>query len=441
MRFFLYRFETSGMRNIAKPLVLNFHDAKIPKNLEVKTTNVKSIYGTNGSGKTSILLSLLLLKSVATNSRYLSFSDDYLSSHLSFLGIPFHAKVYFACYDEEKENEITDFLSYEIVLKSDAGHWSLAEEKICKIIGNSINRSEKPVFEAKEGEICFLPKDLSETVLNDLKDKLHNLLLSSSFVSNSERAESGSELRRIVDLIKSFFGSLSIFVEDQNVPFNPQNILRSTEAMRKAVDAMEQAQKGLSFNFLELPGYDIVSMKDDLPKLRESITHLRDFVHLFKPSLREIEISEKPVGPFVVCNLVFVYEDYSVALSLESKGIRRIVNLFQMLEKVAKGGIGFFDELDASIHEVYLEKLISFFASYSEGQLVFTSQNIAPMRALENSKHAIDFISDQGEHEEWTRHSRYKASRLYPEGMIAGNPFNVHDYTFYRIFLGEGEMK
>ena len=58
------------------------------------------------------------------------------------------------------------------------------------------------------------------------------------------------------------------------------------------------------------------------------------------------------------------------------------------------------------------------------------------MRALENGKHAIDFLSDQGERREWTRHSRYRASRLYHDGMIAGNPFNVEDHTFYRIFFG-----
>lgn len=123
-------------------------------------------------------------------------------------------------------------------------------------------------------------------------------------------------------------------------------------------------------------------------------------------------------------------------LSLESRGIRKIISLYEKLESVARGGIGFIDDLDASIHEVYLEKLVSFFTSYSEGQLVFTSNSLAPMRALEKGKHAIDFLSDQGDHEEWTRHSRYRASRLYHDGMIAGNPFNVEDYTFYRIFFG-----
>ena len=441
MRFFLYRFETSGMRNIAKPLVLNFHDAKIPEKLDIKATNVKSIYGTNGSGKTSILLSLLLLKNVALNLRYLGNSDGYLNSHLSFLGIPFHAKVYFACYDEEKENEITDVLSYEIVLKSDARHWNLVEEKICKIVGDSINRNERTVFEAKNGEISFLPAYLTEKARSELKEKFHNLLLSSSLVSRSEEIEIGTGLRRNANLVGQFFGSLSIFVEDQNISFGPDDFLRSTNSIQQALDTMKEAIKNLPFNPLEIPGADILILKTNFPKLKESVSRLKEFVRLFKPSLKDIEINEKPIGPLFACNLVFVYENYSVALSLESKGIKRIVNLFRNLEDVARGGVGFFDELDASIHEVYLEKLISFFASYSEGQLVFTSQNIAPMRALENSKHAIDFISDQGEHEEWTRHSRYKASRLYPEGMIAGNPFNVHDYTFYRIFLGEGGMK
>ena len=51
IRFFLYRFETSGLRNIGKPLVLGFHDAKIPKKLDLKATNGKGVFGPNGSGR------------------------------------------------------------------------------------------------------------------------------------------------------------------------------------------------------------------------------------------------------------------------------------------------------------------------------------------------------------------------------------------------------
>ena len=196
MRFFLYRFETSGMRNIAKPLVLNFHDAKIPKHLDPRSTNVKALYGTNGSGKTSILLSLLLLKNVALDLRYLGNSDGYLNRHLSFLGIPFRAKVYLACYDEEKDNEIVDFLSYEIVLKSESRHWSLVKERICRISGGSINRNERVVFEAENGEISFLPADFSDNEASELREKLHNLLLSSSLVSRAEQIKEGTDLRR-----------------------------------------------------------------------------------------------------------------------------------------------------------------------------------------------------------------------------------------------------
>lgn len=59
-------------------------------------------------------------ENIATDLDYLSRSGDYLNSNLSFLGMPFQAKAYFACYDEEKENEITNFLAYQVMLKKEA---------------------------------------------------------------------------------------------------------------------------------------------------------------------------------------------------------------------------------------------------------------------------------------------------------------------------------
>lgn len=413
MRFFLYRFETSGLRNIGKPLVLGFHDAKIPKKLDLKATNVKGIFGPNGSGKTSILLSLLLLKNIATDSAYLSKSGDYLNSNLSFLGMPFQAKVYFACYDEEKDNEITNLLAYEVMLKKEPGHWHLVKESISTFTGNSINRNERVLFETRDGEISMTPRGLTDKGQADLKERLWNRLTFSSLVSLSESLKDDTELKRIAGLVKTFFRSLSIFMDEQNT-FNPGDVSK----MEAGIVNEAQSKMGDAKN---------------------TLCRVKEFIRLFKPSLQDIVVNEKPYISLNTCNLTFVYEDYSVPLYLESRGIRRIVSLYEKLESVARGGIGFIDDLDASIHEVYLEKLVAFFVSYSEGQLVFTSNSLAPMRALENGKHAIDFLSDQGDHEEWTRHSRYRASRLYHDGMIAGNPFNVEDYTFYRIFFGNGK--
>ena len=410
MRFFLYRFETSGLHNIGKPLVLSFHDAKIPKKLDLKTTNVKGVFGPNGSGKTSILLSLLLLKNIATDSAYLSKSGDYLNSSLSFIGTPFQAKVYFACYDEEKENKITDLLAYEVLLNKEAGYWRLVKESISTFTGNSINRNERVLFETRDGEISMMPRGVSGKDQAVLKERLWNRLASSSLVSLSESFKDDTELKRIAGLVKTFFRSLAIFIDEQNA-FNAGDMSK-TEA-----GIVNEAQSKIG------------DVKDRLCRVKE-------FIRLFKPNLKDIIVNENQFDSLYPFDFTFVYEDYSVPLSLESRGIRKIISLYEKLEGVAMGGIGFIDGLDASIHEVYLEKLVAFFMSYSEGQLVFTSNSLAPMRALEKGKHAIDFLSDQGDHEEWTRHSRYRASRLYHDGMIAGNPFNVEDYTFYRIFFG-----
>ena len=52
-----------------------------------------------------------------------------------------------------------------------------------------------------------------------------------------------------------------------------------------------------------------------------------------------------------------IYKDYTLDQEFESRGIKKIMELFEYLDMSADGQITFIDELDANINDVYLDKL------------------------------------------------------------------------------------
>ena len=64
MNFNLYRFETYGMKNIQELITIDFCPLTVDKKSKKKNSKVKSIYGTNGVGKSAIMNSVYLYKQI-----------------------------------------------------------------------------------------------------------------------------------------------------------------------------------------------------------------------------------------------------------------------------------------------------------------------------------------------------------------------------------------
>ena len=128
-----------------------------------------------------------------------------------------------------------------------------------------------------------------------------------------------------------------------------------------------------------------------------------------------------------------VYDGYSIDKEFESRGIRKLMELFNCLDAASKGGIVFIDELDANINDIYLDKLIEFFQLYGIGQLCFTAHNLSPMALLKKNSYAIDFISSINTVHTWTRDGNLRPDNAYKNGFIEDSPFNVDASDFIGI--------
>lgn len=75
------------------------------------------------------------------------------------------------------------------------------------------------------------------------------------------------------------------------------------------------------------------------------------FVQIFKPELCDIAIEKKDYDQFYKYNLRMIYKDYTLDQEFESRGIKKIMELFEYLDMSADGQITFIDELDANIND------------------------------------------------------------------------------------------
>ena len=131
-----------------------------------------------------------------------------------------------------------------------------------------------------------------------------------------------------------------------------------------------------------------------------------------------------------------VYEDYTLDKEFESRGIKKLMDLFNFLDAASTGAIVFIDELDSNINDVYLDKLIEYFVYYGRGQLCFTSHNLSPMSVLKGNKNSINFISSINTVHVWANSGNLNPENAYKNGFIEDSPFNVDASDFLGI-LGE----
>lgn len=198
-----------------------------------------------------------------------------------------------------------------------------------------------------------------------------------------------------------------------------------------------ERRKQMQWEMLQGAERNVLIPKTFYDIYKERITRLKMFIQIFKPELVDIEIEKKDYNQFYQCNLKMVYEDYTLDREFESRGIKKLMGLFDYLDGANKGYIIFIDELDSNINDVYLDKIIEFFKLYGNGQLCFTSHNLSPMSVLKGNKNAITFISSMNTVHTWTNSGNLSPENAYKNGFIEDSPFNVDASDFLGILGGD----
>ena len=420
MKIFMLSFKVNGVKNIEKDIEINFYN-KTLKRFSPCGSNIKGIFGPNGIGKTSIIKGMDILRKISLNDNYLT--NDF---NLIILDKIINKKI------EKASLEIEFLVIDEKKKKSRYVHSitiAITSPKEIKILFENIKKKD-PNTDQVVGEIL-----IENGIIKN--DSLHKDDLKSEIVDITKNL---LEKRSIVNIVKPSVLK-SIDLEKIRYFYRKLHIKIDREDSHLGYALMDNPLKDdIPFND-SIGNYDMIISKNNLPIFEDYLRRMTEFLKIFKPNLRYIEYEKKEGKEEYYINILFVYYDYKVNYEFESMGIKNLFSLFTYFRALSEDEVVVIDEIDTSIHDIYLNKLIEFFAVDGKGQLVFTAHNITLLQTLKKYKHSIDFINENMEVVSWIKNGNSSPFKSYKDGYIKGLPFNIKEYDFLEIFSQESDVE
>ena len=444
MKTALLRMETAGMKGIKDWVSLDFYSKKTLSNFKLDDDNVRVLYGPNGVGKSSIMLSAYFIKQIVGNPSFIaSLTRDSYTKLINKERGRFDVVFYFASNDE-KANKWLGF-RYSLTLNMDESSPYIQKEKLERLVGVRWMDNYQTVLENENGNLLSFLAEKGEDMISNFKEYSKNVsreksiltLFSSFFVKNNKRyvdyfveEERSKDAFAIVSAIR-FFRNLNVYVNPSDLPkIRPDE--KDIDSFLKSITREEflSAARDISLGDED---YDFVPIKEK-ENYMEMIKRMKTFLQIFKSNIKDIRIDETIQRDKIRCRKIFVYPNYEVDYEFESTGIKNLSKMFSLLDFAADGGTVFIDEFDANISGVYLRKLVEYMNSYGKGQLFFTAHSLDPMVSLSDKRKALFFLGVDNKVTTWTKNGHYKPYNLYPEGMIEGAPFNIESFDFLKCF-------
>ena len=431
------------MKNISSPITLSFYGKTNLSRIRYEGKNVFAVYGSNGMGKSSIILSVLFAKGLMTVPNYLATdrAKNIIKMFLNKETKSFSIELLFAVYDEKNQNKTKGIFSYQLELDvSEDNRATIVYESINRVKENRISGNRECIFCADHGSVTVNSKNDSK-VGEFIKEKTMNLLSSSTFISQisqilREYSKGKDDKAEVPEIIFSaanvfiFAANLYVHLEDED----ENKINQSAEESIEYLKGLNPDDiKNMLIQGMKASGGDNVVKKSDFERFKSYVDKLYEFLHLFKPSLQRIDIETKEDKDLYYCSKTLVYPNSRISESCESTGIKKLINLYTYFETASSGSIVLIDELDANISGPYLNALIQYFLMYGKGQLIFTAHSMEPMKVL-GKRNSIFFIGEDNFVSSWANSGHSKPYILYPEGMIKGSPFNIQPFDYLSVF-------
>ena len=433
---YILNLRVCGIKNIETPIELNFYKKTINNDFDPDKYRIKAIYGENGSGKTAIISSVKMLHNLLTNKSYLADNDTQkklVEMVNKKTGKGFIETEFFLDFEDIKL-----ILKYYIAFAvKDDERLYITEECLEEKNGKYSKNKYSKVFETKDGSLISYG---NADEYKYFKNKTQNLLDKQAFStcmmdknSISNEYKSSWDFSVVMCLIV-FAASLYVHMdnEDNHMTYIVNERLNEIDESIFEKIGMEYIDKVIKTIFKSHIDDSLV-LKEDFEIYSENVERLCEFIKIFKPELLDIEIEKKDYDQYYKCNLKMIYEGYTLDKEFESRGIKKMMDLFYYLDKASSGGIVFIDELDSNVNDVYLDKLIEYYVYYGKGQLCFTAHNLSPMSILKGNKNAISFISSVNTIRTWTNSGNLSPENTYKNGFIEDSPFNVDPSDFLGI--------
>ena len=389
----IQRVEIENMQNIKKGFI-DFSKYKGHK------ANITGIYGQNGSGKTSFIRSLAILKCLLSGEvikkEYIDRitageSETILSFEFSFQNKKDDLKKLFYKVHIEKAGKPTELaeeasplvisresLSYKVFQKNS---WSPLE----KILELKKNSQSVALPKSREKEFSGGNKNIQSKlqIANGVANRLGtSFIFSKELFSIFNEHGKNSPSLAIILALKDYARQNLFVIENRDsglinlnagLPFS----FKLSGAMGTLVVALENSST-LSPTYLDIINKLISDMNRVLEKIIPGLTI----------ALKELGKQLMKNGNLGVnVELVSIRKKTEIPLRYESDGIKKIISVLHMLIETYNNPSMTLaiDELDSGIFEYMLGELLQSLEQRGEGQLIYTSHNLRPMELLDKN--------------------------------------------------------
>ena len=430
--FRLISFEINGIKNISKPISIQFLNSGIRKS-DFEKSHIKIIYGPNGSGKTAFVYALDFYKRVTCDPNALNnslFNKKFYSLVNKNADSIFFAAI-FAINDSPKSTlKLKHVIEFNI--DKTANNLRITKESIFKLDSRN---NETELFIIKDNKLVYTPYEyLNDLMINRL-DNVSIVARMAALLANSPR-ENEFE-KGVFYLACTFVFARSVYIyfgSDENVVYSPYIAPKPMDASNaeRIAEEIQEMDKDVDKRYLTSVQHN------DIAEYAKHIECVKKFIKLFKPELKDIEIDKRDLGGKYWINLTFVYEDGSrVDFENESTGIKKIVTLSNALEALSQGGIAIIDEIDTGIMDKIITEIVDYACKYTNGQLILTTHHVGLMNVVKKAKHSIDFLSSDNVLTKWINNANYNPEKVFLNGGIPHIPLNINSLDFVDVFSGE----
>lgn len=364
------------------------------KELEEGKGSITGIYGQNGSGKTSIISAVTLIKTLLEGKALPEDIGEHIEAGKD------HARIGVTFYLGGGETKTSYLARYTCTIGKTREKTYMKEESLhyrCKegesgwgretgLLVNCYDRSE---FSPKRrnGEIACL----YETKVDMLVAKKIAAQMNRSFLFSDEliglvgmfRDRISSEFLMIHRL--RFFARDCLFIIDnRKIALSDANLILPIAFRRETnKQRLGSGQISIALNKPAELGED--EMRGVKVIFESSNRVLNELIPGLTMDLVEIGRKMSDKGrELVIFELLSCREGMKIPIRYESDGIKKIVAVLHMLISLYNSETitVLIDELDAGIFEYLLGEMLQIIEEKSKGQLIFTSHNLRPLEIL-----------------------------------------------------------
>lgn len=428
-------------------------DFACSKKSEQSSVDIMGLYGQNGSGKTALIDSLAILKTILSGR---SLSDDYVnyitmgkeSAHIIYhFEIKSHAEKYKVEYSfdlvrkkADNESNIEDSslsVKYRVAIENEVLNIAGVDGKKFKM---------QPIINTSSQDSPFIPNTKFNEIMGSDKDLKNKLMVNKQLTNERSQSfiffkdtllaiKANCKINEYTYVINALveYGNFYLYVVDTK----SVGLINLNAALPFFFRLNNEKSLSTGTIAIKLEGTSIVPIQI-CNIVQKAISNMNTVLEQLVPGLNvKLEnlgvtlLPDKNEGCTV--ELVSIRNGNSLPLRYESEGIKKIISILQLLIAMYNNEsmTVAIDELDAGIFEYLLGELLKTISESGKGQLIFTSHNLRPLETID--KKYIFFTTTnprnryvQLENVQKNNNMRYF---YYRDIVLGGQKEDLYDFT------------